>query len=194
MASALVRSALSIILTGSTFNGASERSKTSCKQIIALLDKVTEDGYCDMFEDFSSQLLACLEFFVSTANKGLVGCAIKREQLIWTTFHQNRTTELAFLWKEFLLSIRLDLDALVFQKVNQALYEDKVKTHFAVASGSVTSQTANLSHEEACILHYAAGYVPFIMLRKYENCTSDTSVQYMECLSNMAICMRKLIF
>ena len=40
MASGLVRSVLSNILTGSTFNGASERSKTSCKQIIALLDKV----------------------------------------------------------------------------------------------------------------------------------------------------------
>ena len=31
---------LSNILTGSTFNGATKRSKTSCKQIIALLDKV----------------------------------------------------------------------------------------------------------------------------------------------------------
>ena len=95
---------------------------------------------------------------------------------------------MAFLLKDFLLSVRLDLDALVFQTVNQGLYADKVKAQFAVPSGSVTSQTAKLNHEEECILCYAAGYVPFIMLRKYEKCTSDTSVQYIECLSNMAIC------
>ena len=106
---------------------------------------------------------------------------------IMDCFSSKRTRELAFLWKEFLLSIHLDLHALVFQTVNQEQYEDKVKANFAVASGSVTSQTANLSHGEECSLRYAAGYVPFIMLRKYEKCTSDTSVQYIECLSNMAI-------
>ena len=81
-------------------------------------------------------------------------------------FSSKRTRELAFLWKEFSLSIHLDLDALVFQTVNQGLYEDKVKAHFAVASGSVTSQTVNLSHGEECILRYAAGYVPFINAKK----------------------------
>ena len=85
---------------------------------------------------------------------------------------------MAILWKEFLLSVHLDLDALVFQTANQGLYKDKVKAHFVVPSVSVTSQTANLSHEDERILRYAAGYIPFILLRKYENCTSDTSVQY----------------
>ena len=49
MASGLVRSALSNILTDSTFTGIYERSKVSCEQVIALHDKVAEDRYCDMF-------------------------------------------------------------------------------------------------------------------------------------------------
>ena len=52
--------------------------------------------------------------------------------------------------------------------VTQALYEDKIKGHFAVASGlSVYIQTANLlSHEKQCTLHYVAAWVHTICVVK----------------------------
>ena len=92
MASGLVWSALSNILTDSTFTGTSEGSKVSCEQVIALLDKISEDGYCDMFEEFSIQLLTCLESLLITVYNGSVGSTVKREKL-WSAFHQKRTTE-----------------------------------------------------------------------------------------------------
>ena len=77
--------------------------------------------------------------------------------------------------------VYLDLDAIVSQTVTQALYEEnKIIVHFAVASigPSVTSssiQTPNLSHEEECILCYAARYIPLVLLRKHEKSTSEAS-------------------
>ena len=132
-----------------------------------------------MFEEFSIQLLTCLESLLITLYNGLVGSTVKREKL-WSAFHQKRTTELANLWKQFLRLVQLDLDAIASQTVTQALYENNIIVHFAVASigPSVTSssiQTANLSHEEECILRYAAGYVPFVLLRKHEKSTSEAS-------------------
>ena len=190
MASGLVRSTLSNILTDYTFTGTSERSKVSCQQVIALLDKVAEDSYCDLFEEFSSKLLTCLQSLLSTPQNGSVDFVVhsKREQL-WTIFHQKRTTEIANLWKTFLQSVQLDLDALVYQMVNQALYEDKIKAHFAAGSSITKSSCIQraLNREEECILRYAAGYVPFVLLRKYEKCVSESSVQFIECLSKMVI-------
>ena len=72
MARGLVRRVLFNILTDSIFTGTSERSEVLCQQVIALLDKVAEDGYCDLFEEFSSQLLTCLQSLLSTPKSGSV--------------------------------------------------------------------------------------------------------------------------
>ena len=132
-----------------------------------------------MFEEFSIQLLTCVKSLLITVYNGSVGSTVKREKL-WNAFHQKRTTELANLLKQFLQLVHLDLDAVVFKMVTQALYENKIIVRFAVASigSSVTNssiQTANLSHKEECILRYAAGYVPFVLLRKREKSTSEAS-------------------
>ena len=146
---------------------------------MALFDKIAEDRYCDMFEEFSIQVLTCLESLLITVYNGSVGSTVKRKKL-WSAFHQKRTTELANFWKQFLQLVHLDLDAVVSQTVTQALYENKIIVCFAVASigPSVTSssiQTPNLSHEEECILRYAARYIPFVLLRKHEKSTSEAS-------------------
>ena len=48
MASGLVRSVLSNILTDSTCTGTSERRKVSREQVIVVLDKVLEDRHSDV--------------------------------------------------------------------------------------------------------------------------------------------------
>jgi len=165
MASGIVRSAFYCILTDSTFTGTSERSKTSLQQIATLLDTVAKENYCDIFDEFSSQLLTFLQSLLSTPplNESVT---VKRERL-WSIFHQKRTNDIAKLWKTFLQSIQLDLDPLVYQTVTQLLYEDKIKAQFAFGSTTMKSSyiLTTLNHEEECIIRYAAGYVPFALLK-----------------------------
>jgi len=66
-----------------------------------------------------------------------------------------------------------------------------LKTHLeiplpAVAVGS-TSPSLELSEEEEQIVRYAAGYVPMFLLKKYERGSTNKSIEYVECLSKMAV-------
>ena len=36
-------------------------------------------------------------------------------------------------------------------------------------------------------MRYACGFVPYRLLRKYENNSDEKSVQFVECLGNMAV-------
>ena len=86
------------------------------------------------------QLLTCLQSLLSTPQNGLVDFVVRsKQEQLRTNFHQKRTTEIANLWKMFLQSVQLNLDTLVYQTVNQALYEDKIKAHFAAGSSITTS-------------------------------------------------------
>ena len=182
MASGLVRSALSYILTDDpTFAGTSKRCQKCLEQVTTLLDRITEDKYCDLFHDFSSQLLIHLQ---SLLQKG--SSTVKREEL-WSIFHQKRTNGITRIWKTFLQSIQLDLDPLVYQSVTQLLYKDNIRTQFASGHTATTKKSAciSLTHEEECIIRYAAGYVPFALLKKYEKSSLGSAVQCIECLTNI---------
>ena len=54
----------------------------------------------------------------------------------------------------------------MYQGVTQLLYEDKIRTQFA--TGYITTKNSThiiLTHEEECIIRYAAGCVPFALLK-----------------------------
>ena len=44
-----------------------------------------------------------------------------------------------------------------------------------------------LNEDEQNIIRYAAGYIPFKLLKKYEKSFSDLAISAVECLSTMAI-------
>ena len=44
-----------------------------------------------------------------------------------------------------------------------------------------------LSSDEENIIQYAAGYVPMKLIKKYEKQSSSVAVEYVECLSSMAV-------
>lgn len=61
MASGLLRSMLTYVLSDSTFTGVSERSKVALQQTDERLKKVSEETYVDSFDDFAVQLVTTLE-------------------------------------------------------------------------------------------------------------------------------------
>ena len=72
------------------------------------------------------------------------------------------------------------------------LFECVLKTYFEVPSQAAIAMTASLqpqelSEEEEQIVRYAAGYVPMSLLKKHEKTFSEKSVEFVECLSKMAV-------
>ena len=80
----------------------------------------------------------------------------------------------------------------MYQHVNQMLYEKQIKSHFSTECESAnvelgSSEPPEITVDEENIIRYAAGYVPYKLLKKYEQQTSATAQYYVECLGNMAI-------
>ena len=76
------------------------------------------------------------------------------------------------------------------QHVNQTLFESLLKSHTPVSQSSAVcpaSQLPTLSSDEENIIRYAAGYVPMKLMKKYEKQSSSVAVEYVECLSSMAV-------
>ena len=122
MASGLLRSTLSFVLTDSTFTGVSERSKVSLQQTEGLIKKGSEETYIDHFDEFAVQLVTHLESIsdvvpMSGTSKTV---AAQREKL-WKVFHEKRTTELPEMWKHFLQTVDHELDILVCQSTRSFL-------------------------------------------------------------------------
>ena len=64
-----------------------------------------------------------------------------------------------------------------------------LKTHLHVAPQAEASNasTLQLSEAEENIMRYAAGYISMSLLKKYEKESSEKAVEYIECLSRMAV-------
>ena len=71
------------------------------------------------------------------------------------------------------------LSPLVYQHDNQRLYTDLIKCHLSIDLGDRTTEMSTITADEENILRYAAGYVPFKLL-KYEKSPSGCII---ECLS-----------
>ena len=155
MASGLLRSMLSFVLTDSTFTGVSERRKLSLQQTESLLKKVSEEAYTDHFDVFAVQLVTAFELIsdvcpMSGTSKTM---AAQREKL-WKVFHEKRTTEFPEMWKHFLQAVDHELDTLVCQTVNQKLFEGIIKGRLGVQPRKISQ--ASLTCDEECVVRYAA--------------------------------------
>lgn len=192
MATGIVRSALCCVLTESDpmQDSCGERIKESREQICRFLQALNEDQALEIFDKFSSSLLSVLEKCVSTCLSSARPCrskSVQREKL-WSAFHNVSVGELPKLWSELFSSGHIPkLSPLVYQNVHQRLYEDLIKSHVCSQStGTCSSPTEvpPLTADEENIIRYAAGYVAFKMVRKYE---SGSIPEYVECLSMMAV-------
>lgn len=105
---------------------------------------------------------------------------------IWHQFHGTRLTTLCEVWKIFLEELGCDIDPLVQQFVNQELYSSIIKSRCGCRR-TVAAKAASMSTEEENIVRYAAGYVPYALLKKHERRLSKSSAFFVECLSGMAV-------
>ena len=102
---------------------------------------------------------------------------------IWCQFHTTWLNTLCDIWKSFLDALNCEFDPLVQQYVNQELYSGIIKVRCASGPTKVSS----ILKEEENVVRYAAGYVPFTLLKKHERSLAETAAFFVECLSGMAI-------
>ena len=109
---------------------------------------------------------------------------------MWSQFHQLRISTLPHLWNDFLQAEVLPpVSPLLLQSVNQHLLESLFIEHERMSTSnaaecSTTSQSTVISKEEANAMR--CGFVPYRLLRRYEKNSDEKSIQFVECLGNMA--------
>ena len=54
-------------------------------------------------------------------------------------------------------------------------------------TSSTTPKNSLISPDEENIVRYASGYVPMILMKRYEGNISEKSTMFVECLSAMAV-------
>ena len=188
MASGFLRASLCFVIDDSTFTGISERSKLALEQTKEVIRKTSEEAYNDRFDQFAVELLATLEscLDIGPMMSTPKGVTHQREKL-WKAFHRESIMKLPEMWKKFLQTVDLILDPLVYQTVNQKMFEEILKSRFGVQPRKSPQCQASLSQDEECIVRYAAGYIPLVLLKKHEKSQSLASVSFVECLSSMAV-------
>ena len=166
----------------------------AAEEIKSFLSNTSEDeSQLGDLETFASRLLTLLEncFFscLSSSQSSRSKC-VQREKL-WSSFHKLRLNEVDKLWQTFFSQHpNLKLGPCVYQHVNQKMYSDLVNSHFSAVMSVVNNDAVkvpDLTTNEENILRYAAGYVPFKLLRDREETFAIKSPGIVECLSAMAV-------
>ena len=104
------------------------------------------------------------------------GCICSRSVLkenAWIAFHQLRIDELTHKWSQF----TPQLSPIICQHVNYELYAELIKSKLCGTFGDVACNTnvkvPKLNEDEENIIRYAAGYIPFKLLKKDEKNVHD---------------------
>ena len=97
------------------------------------------------------------------------------------------------MWKIFYQRIGLNYDRLAAQTVNLKIFESFMKTHFSTTKPSSAAIVSDkppkmtYSDDELNALRYVSGYVPRVLLKKYEKKMKERVAPYLACLGNMAV-------
>ena len=85
------------------------------------------------------------------------------------------------MWKDFCKSNGVTLSPLVYQHINQKLYSDLIKSRFSKKPSESTVDIPELTTDEENVIRYIAGYVPFKLLKRYEQSVCEESEEFIEC-------------
>lgn len=186
MASGMVRSAVSSILTDTKFSDGSERWKVAKQQVTLFMMEISDEKRLTELDDFAVKLMKLLEKNFTSASTGKCRSRNVVREKTWIAFHQLRISELPKLWTQFAPK----LSPLVYQHATFKLYAEIVKSKLCESAPPCITpvDVPELSVDEENIVRYAAGFVPFKLLRKYEKkIDSDFAASVIECLSSMSI-------
>ena len=189
MATGLVRSALCAVLTDGEYSDEAERSKKAKDEVSQFLKILNENEKClEQFDIFASNLMDRVDKCLCSSSA--ITCRSKsvKKEKIWSAFHRVRLGKIDKLWRDlFAFKDVPRLCPLVYQHVTEHLYADLIKIHFIDKLDTCCIEIPPLTTDEENILRYAAGYVPFKLLKQHEKSSSVEAVHFVECLTGMAV-------
>lgn len=188
MASGVVRVAIARLFDEESSFSYTERGGNAAYLSRMLLERAGQDSNVETFDNFCQELVSTIQTcLVCTTRCRSVAARREKAQV---KFYQCRTTILPAIWSRFFMAIGLVVnDPLLLQSVSQHIFDIQLVENFQ-AQGQASSAVevpATLTTEEENILRYACGFVPFKFLKRYEKQSSDKAVQFVECLSSMAV-------
>ena len=186
MCSGAVQAAVTSVFDDKDFSLGAQRmtlAKESAKVILALVD--ADENNREVFDNFSVVVMDKLNS-AAAVSANAKNFSSQRE-IMWSKFHQIRTSELPKLWNELCTTVRVPAknfaDPMLAQYVFEKLFEGTVKTK--AETDNHQAEVALLTENEHNALRYAAGYVVRKLQGKF-NCTHHPHKEdFMVCLNQM---------
>ena len=188
----VVKKAVAAILTRPEYQLPTERNKVTRRAAEELLQASSEEAV--LFEDFSVKLVAAVRGFCHSSNSSSSSVKSSLVEKSITSFHLSRTREVDVIWSNFYecydtFNEEITRDEMMKQYTNQVIFEKYFITSYrnppTAATPSVTIKS--LTKDEANIVRYMSGFVPYKLLNKYKKMNNAKAAQYVECLSSMAV-------
>ena len=152
------------------FLRSSERILLCKEQIRIAGEKIDQAEFRLQRDRFNEKMLQAVTKICLAAASSSKTKLINRDKL-WKDFHECRVTFMKGLWQTFLQELELTVDPLIQQLVSETLMDTIIMS--AVEGESELSSApapfvSRLTDEEENIIRYAAGYVPFALLKKHK--------------------------
>ena len=194
MSSGVVRAAISSFITNSDHLHDLEHYSILKEQIKDFLEAITDAENDGKFDAFASTLIEALEKCLQSGITKDAVChskCIKREKL-WTAFNQLRFNNIPKIWNDLFAHSNIpSLTPLVYQGVSQRLYSDMIVNYCSTdcTREAAADEDVQLTADKENILRFAAGYIPFKLLKKYEKALESVpeSANIVDCLLAMAV-------
>ena len=185
-----IREALTAALSDPILTSASNRSRAAVAEARVLVQKLDNSEFSTFLEDFSKSHFDVLKRVCLTAGRCSTTKAVSKQKLL-EEFHRVRLTTLDDLWEAFLSKLKSNLHSLVRQYVNERILKSLIMSITECGNAaqpappSAPSVAVALSEEEN-IIRYAAGYVPYSLLKKYKRYTVADKSLFISCLKRLA--------
>eukprot|EP00118_Oscarella_pearsei_P015513 m.140398 g.140398 ORF g.140398 m.140398 type:complete len:302 (+) comp38303_c0_seq10:318-1223(+) len=154
-----------------------------------------EAAACLLRASFSKDAASSAETIVSTISGCFPSDSTPRLIHAWKSkgqksFHMARIAKLPSLWRQLLAAMSITLsDPLLGQTSNQKIFDSIMIQKMAafVTAPPSMAPPMELTDEEENALRYAAGYVPYKLLKRYEGNSERSAEIYRQCLQSMEV-------
>ena len=142
-------------------------------------------------KDFCDRLSAKLSALLPTKEKRSSTETLK--QNAWSAFVKARISSTTDLWSQVYASMGLSFEQpLLSQRVNRKIFQRLLVSHLRerlpeTASVDHQKDVVSLSVDEENALRYAAGFVPFQLMKKMRRMTGHKFQRFLTCLSRMSL-------
>lgn len=188
MASGVFRSALCEVVEAENCVDGSQRCARMKEEARKLLDTGGDERKTQIFDDFSEELISTIKTCVEVSEKCRSVATLREKAQV--NFYKLRMNQIPALWAEFYIQMGINMeDLLLCQSVSQQVFDVLLIQHLSskAPSRQPAVHAQQLDRDEDNALRYACGYVPFKLLRKYKQQSSQKTMQFSTCLTKMAV-------